>query len=292
MKISSIPKSGRKGSVVYLKTRHGNVARQYVLPRNPRTAEQQGHRDNVRAVTGRWRKLSAEQRAAWCTAAANKYSLTETGRRVSFNGYHHFVSLNVRRADLGLPQFDLPPAEPVFSPNPVAELVIDNTRGRITLRLRVPSPSAQYTLVQGPAPVRTGVRCVQHFPFLGLLPAPTDGWSDITELYVARYGVPKFGTAIWIRTCQHIDGWIDVPKVVRARVPPQRHSDAHCRRLTSAAAAAGVRSPVERVPTWRNWCWVSPAPCRSAGFPCLCNPLAASLVPKEPKPLAPQLSAV
>jgi len=60
--------------------------------------------------------------------------------------------------------------------------------------------------IAGAAPVRTGVRCVQHFPFLGLLPPPTDGWSDITELYVARYGVPKVGTAIWIRTCQHIDG--------------------------------------------------------------------------------------
>ena len=59
---------------------------------------------------------------------------------------------------------------------------------------------------------------MQHFPFLGLLPPPIDGWSDITELYVARFGVPKAGTAIWIRTCQHIDGWTDVPKVVRARV--------------------------------------------------------------------------
>jgi hypothetical protein len=60
---------------------------------------------------------------------------------------------------------------------------------------------------------------VQHFPFLGFLPPPTDGWSDITKLHIARYGVPKAGTAIWIRTCQHIDGWIDVPKVARARVP-------------------------------------------------------------------------
>ncbi len=126
--------------------------------------------------------------------------------------------VNTRRADLGLPQFDLPPAEPVFGPNPVAELVITNTGGRITLKLRVPSPPTQYTLVQGAAPVWTGVRCVQHFPFLGLLPPPTDGWSDITELYVARYGVPKAGTAIWIRTCQHIDGWTDVPKVTCARV--------------------------------------------------------------------------
>ena len=129
------------------------------------------------------------------------------------------IGVNARRADLGLPQFDLPPAEPVFSPNPLAELVIANTDGRITLKLRVPTPPAQYTLVQGPAPVRTGVRGVQHFPFLGLLPPPTGGWSAITDLYVARYGVPKAGTAIWIRTCQHIDGWTDVPKVARARVP-------------------------------------------------------------------------
>ena len=141
MKISSIPKSGRKGSVVYVNSRHGKVARQYVRPRNPRTPEQQGHRNNVRAVSGRWRTLTPEQRAAWCVAAANKYFVTETGRQVRLNGYNFFVSLNTRRADLGLPQFDLPPAEPVFSPNPVAELVITNTGGEITLKLRVPEPA-------------------------------------------------------------------------------------------------------------------------------------------------------
>jgi hypothetical protein len=31
-------------------------------------------------------------------------------------------SVNSRRADLDLPQFDLPPAQPVFSSNPVADL--------------------------------------------------------------------------------------------------------------------------------------------------------------------------
>ena len=77
---------------------------------------------------------------------------------------------------------------------------------------------AQYTLVYAAAPVRSGVSYVNHFPFLGLLTPPEDGWSDITDLYVARYGVPKPNQAIWIRTCQHIDGWIDAPKVLRARI--------------------------------------------------------------------------
>src|ERR1035438_7926412 len=139
MKISSIPKSGRKGSVVYLKTRHGNVARQYVLPRNPRTTEQQGHRDNVRAVSIRWPTLTPEQRAAWRVGAANRYFVSKTGRQVRLNGCNFFVSLNTRRADLGLPQFDPPPAETVSSPNPVAALAITNTGGRITLKLRVSS---------------------------------------------------------------------------------------------------------------------------------------------------------
>ena len=80
--------------------------------------------------------------------------------------------VNTRRADLDLPQFDLPPAEPVFRRNPVAELDITNIGGKITLKLRVPSPPAQYTLVQGATPVRTGVRCVQ-LPLPGAAATPS-----------------------------------------------------------------------------------------------------------------------
>jgi hypothetical protein len=218
MKISSIPKRGRKGSVVYLETRHGKVARQYVRPANPRTPAQVAHRNNVRAVSARWRTLTAQQQTAWTVAAAKEYFVTETGERVRLNGQNLFVSLNTRRADLGLAQFDLPPAKQVFPDNPVVELAATFTGGEFTLKLRLSGPPAQYTLVQGSRPVGTGVRCVQHFPFLGLLPPPVDGWSDITELYVARFGVPKAGTAIWIRTCQHIDGWTDVPKKLRVRI--------------------------------------------------------------------------
>jgi len=218
MKISSIPKRGRKDGVIYSETRHGNVAREYVPPYNPRTAQQQAHRRNHRAVLRRWGTLTPDQEAAWRVVAANKYFVNDEGRRVRLNCYNLFASLNVRRADLGLPQFDVPPPEPVFQKNPVDELVADFIDGVFTLKLRVPSLPAQYTLVCGAAPVRSGVRSVQHFLFLGLLPPPKDGWSDITELYVARFGQPKPGWAIWVRTCQHIDGWVDAPKVLRARL--------------------------------------------------------------------------
>ena len=218
-KISSPPQSGRVGSVVYVNGRYGQVVRQYVPPRNPKTPDQQKNRSNFGAVSSRWRGLDPAARIAWCISAADSYTVSRTGRRVALNGYNYFIRVNASRAHLGLSQFDLPPSVPSFSPNPVAELSIANTGCTVTLKLRVPSQPGQYTLVQGAAPVSAGVRCVQHFPFLGLLPAPVDGWSDITALYVARYGAPMVGTAVFIRTCQHTDGWTDLPKVASAFVP-------------------------------------------------------------------------
>ena len=43
--------------------------------------------------------------------------------------------------------------------------------------------------------------------------------SDITDLYVARFGVPPAGTKVFIRTQQHINGWDDLPKQTSAVVP-------------------------------------------------------------------------
>ena len=218
MKISAIPKSGRQGLVVYFKGRCGYVARDYVPPRNPRTVQQQAHRRNVRAVSDRWGTLSPEQQAAWRAAVANQYYVAKSGRRRRCSGYQLFRILNIRRCDLGLPQFDLPPAEPAFEANPCTELAVTKAGGRSSLKLRVLGLPTQHILVYGAAPVRTGVRRVQHCPFLGLLPPPEDGWSDITELYVARFGEPKPGTASWIRVCQHLNGWADAPKEFRVRL--------------------------------------------------------------------------
>jgi hypothetical protein len=218
-KISSPPQSGRVGPVVYVHSRYGQVVRQYGLPRNRRSADQQLNRSNFGAVSSRWRGLIPDQRTAWAIAAVDSYTVSRLGRRTPLNGYNYFVRINGARAHLGLGLFDLPPAVPTFGPNPVAELSITNTGGVIALKLRVPSPPAQYTVVQGAAPVSTGVRFVRHFPFLGFLPPPVDGWSDITALYVDRYGVLAPRQAVFIRTCQHIDGWTDVPKEASAVVP-------------------------------------------------------------------------
>ena len=213
------PQSGKIGNLVYVRTRYGQTVRAYSCPRNPRTPLQQKTRQAFAKVSTTWRALDPAKRIAWCIAAADSYTTSRAGLRVALNGYNYFVRVNASRAHLGLSQFDLPPAIPSFNPNPVAELAVTNTGGNITVKLHVPDQPGQTTPVQGAAPVSAGVQCVQHFPLLGLLPAPVNGWSDITALYVAKYGQPTVGTVIFVRTCQHINGWTDLPKVTSALVP-------------------------------------------------------------------------
>ena len=219
MKVLTVPQSGKCGPVVYARTRYGLIARQWVKPRNPRTPRQQNNRGNCSIVSKHWRALNDDQKNSWCVAAVGKYTINSLGVQVPRTGYGYYMSINLRQAHLGLPLFDLPPAPAVFSPNPVEELVATNDGETITVKLHVPSTPAQFTLVQGAAPQSSGVRFVQHFPFLDLLPIPVDGWSDITALIVARFGDLQAGQRIFIRTCQQINGMTDVPKLVSVLIP-------------------------------------------------------------------------
>ena len=219
MTLISVPQSGKCGPVVYVNTKFGIVVRQRVVPHNPRTQLQMANRGSFATASKYWGTLSDDQQAQWCARAATQYTITASGLRVPLSGYSFCVRVNTRQANLGLPLFDLPPAPPTFSSNPVAELVATNDGGNISLKLQVPTPPAQPILLQGAAPQNSGVRCVQHFPKLGLLPAPVDGWSDITALVLAKYHLLRAGQRIFIRTCQHINGWSDIPKVVSVRIP-------------------------------------------------------------------------
>ena len=170
-------------------------------------------------VSKHYGSLTDAQKSAWDVYAVGKYSINTLGVQVPRTGHGCYMSINLRQAHLGLPLFDTPPAPAVIPANPVGELVVTYEDGKPALKLHVPSAPVPGTLLQGAAPQNSGVRHVQHFPFLGLLPAPVDGWSNFTALYVARYGELQPGQRIFIRTSQQVDGMADVPKLVSIRIP-------------------------------------------------------------------------
>jgi hypothetical protein len=99
-----------------------------------------------------------------------------------------------------------PPVCPQFKRNPVGALTITNTGGFVVLKLSVSASPAAQMLLWGTAPCSPGASFPSRFVFLGLLPEPVAGVSDITELYVAKWGPPSENRRVFIRTCQQVNG--------------------------------------------------------------------------------------
>jgi hypothetical protein len=214
-----VPQSGKVGTTVNVATRYGQIQRQYVKPKDPKTPAQMSIRSNLARISAHWRVLTEEQRGAWMLAAQDAHSRPRLGKSGRLSGCQLFIKINCARAALGLGRFDDPPEVPKFEANPVGDLAITNTDGAIALTLSVSGTLCEHTVVFGAAPCSAGKYFVRHFNILGFLPEPVGGVSDITDLYVARYGVPRAGTRVCIRTQQHINGWDDLPKQTSAIVP-------------------------------------------------------------------------
>ena len=218
-KVSTEPRSGKRGTVVILDGPYGQVERPRVPVKNPRTPAQQTVRGNLARMAARWRTLKEEQRAAWIARARQTPSRPRLGQSGPLTGLQLYIKINCARAAIGLDPVDTPPDPPKFASNPVGALTITNTDGDIAIQLKVPRAPAHPVMVLATAPCSAGVSRPRRFTLLGTLPAPASGVSDITGLCVARYGVPPVRTRIFIRTRQVADGWEDLPKETTAVVP-------------------------------------------------------------------------
>jgi hypothetical protein len=107
----------------------------------------------------------------------------------------------------------------VFGLSAVGELVAENTDTGVRLRVRVTGELNEDVMVFGQEPCSAGRSKRRNVAYLGLLPPPVNGWSDITHLYQARFGEPRPGTRVFIVTCQQKDGWKGMDRETSALVP-------------------------------------------------------------------------
>jgi hypothetical protein len=189
------------------------------VPANPRTDAQVRVRTNLGRSSARWRTLTDQQRAVWINGGTQVKSEPRLGQSGRLTGCQFFNKINCTLTLTGEPPTDVPTERPNFATNPVSALTITNDDGGIALKLSVARAPAHYILVLGTAPCSAGIAVPRRFVILGRLPDPVGRVSDITELYVARYGVPPAGTRVFIRTVQVANGWEDFPKDTTAVVP-------------------------------------------------------------------------
>jgi hypothetical protein len=220
MRILDIPQSGKQGTFVSVRTRYGQIRRRYAVPLKSPTPAQLLARAKFGRVRSLWRTLTEDQRAAWAGDTQDTRSQPRLGQSGRLPGYLLFVKVNALLVYQGLAPVLTPPERPKFGVNPVAGLVIANIDGVIELKLSVPSAPTSDILVLGTHPRSSGVTFAKHFAILGRLPVVEAGYSNITELYVDRYGAPPAGTRVFIRTRQFMNGWEDFPIQTNAIVPP------------------------------------------------------------------------
>jgi hypothetical protein len=219
MKILDITQSGKSGVTVSVQSRFGQFRRALVVPKDPRTNDQVRVRSALGRYSALWNKLTNEQRLLWNARANDERSRPRLGKNGRLTGQQLFVKINCILASVGKPMVTTPPGRPQFPANPVGALSITNSNGAIGLQLSVSMTPAADIIVRGAAPCSQGVSFVRDFTILGLLPAASGGASDITEMYVKRYGIPREGSRVFIRTNQEIDGWEDAFKQTTAVVP-------------------------------------------------------------------------
>jgi hypothetical protein len=220
MKILDIPKSGKCSRVVAFKSRFGLCLRQLVIPHNTITPARRfmrgafGHHSQVYSRT-----LTDEQMDRWILAGAQVMSDPRLGQDGPLSGQQLYTSINSVRSRVDLPETLEPPVPVAFGPSAVGELVSENTEAGVRLRLRITGELNEDVMVFGQEPCSSGRRKRRNVAYLGLLPPPVDGMSDITYLYRARYGEPRPGTRVFIVTCQQKNGWKGMDRETSALVP-------------------------------------------------------------------------
>ena len=196
--LNVMKKSGRSGS----KKGADTDAR-----KQRRTAAQRRARQNLGRFSGMWRELTEEQRVAWRLRAEETDRLVRQGRYYRLSGQQLFNKINSVLALCEHEPLTTPPPRPQFGPNPVGALTISRDADSVALKLNISGTPSEDIMVFASPPQSAGRAYCGDYRFLGLLPAPVEHLSDITRLYIRKYGVPPANTRIFIRTWQQVEGW-------------------------------------------------------------------------------------
>ncbi len=208
MKILDTPRTGKLGRAVAYPSPYGLCLRERVVPRNNRSEAQQ----HMRAVFGRnsrmWSaSLTQEQQDHWNYAGSQVMTHPRLATYGPMSGEQLFTGLNSVLGCVGLPPLFEPPAREVFPPNPTGAMVITNDEHGVRLFLEMPGEVTTDIMVFGQEPCSSGRRKRRNVSYLGLLPPPIDGRSEITALYKAKFGEPRPDKRVFIVTCQQKNGW-------------------------------------------------------------------------------------
>ena len=220
MKIQDTPRSGKLGQAVAFRSRFGLCLRQYVPQKAGLTPARQRSCAIFGSNSPKWGgKLSEEQRNRWTLAGAQVMSHPRLAQKGPLTGQQFWQAISTVRSIVGLPETLEVPVRPIFSRSNVGRLVIENGADGARMYLEVSGELNEDIMVFGQEPCSRGRYKRRNVSYLGLVPPPVGGLSEITRLYKAKFGEPRPGQKVFIVTCQEKDGWKGLDLETSATVP-------------------------------------------------------------------------
>jgi len=218
MKVAEGPQRGKRGKIIASRNRSGQYQREASPHKNHRTPAQKRVRVTMSDLVHLWNQITEAQRAAWRVLAREVHSRPWMGKFGKLDGPLLFKKLNTVLATCERDLLLDPPPLPKFGPNPVTGFEITEGAEGPVLKLKLREAPLADLMVYAWAPRNAGVDHNHHYAFLGLLPAPVRGESDITKLYLKKleawrklkdqsYHLPLAGSRIFLRVWQQVNGW-------------------------------------------------------------------------------------
>jgi hypothetical protein len=122
----------------------------------------------------------------------------------------------------------------------VGRLVSENGADGVRLYLVVSGELNEDIMVFGQEPCSRGRYKRRNVSYLGLLPPPIGGLSEITRLYKAKFGEPRPGQKVFIVTCQERDGWKGLDQETSETVPERPKGEQELQELNGLPGLHGV----------------------------------------------------
>ena len=219
MKIIDVPQTGKIGLQVAFQSRYGLVRRARVIPKQPNTFAQLQVRSNLTRAAAGFDHLTTAQQDAWNTAAAKHHTKPTLGQSGPLTGLQLFVKINTNLNFLGMESVTVPPAVPAFDAVAPQNLNIVLVLGIPKITMTCPTSPGENTVISACAPTNSGVRRAPQLKILGTCPAPAQGSANITDLYVAMFGVPALGSRIFASAHLMTDGWTSPTSLYSGLVP-------------------------------------------------------------------------